>query len=595
MAIKFIDPGGDATFDFKLYTGVGTGTVSTDYLHGNHVKSYKWTNSQGYAYKSAVVADAGGRISAYFYFTDWPASANGFVGIEQTADGLVVAKLQISTTGVLQAFERGGNQIGSNGTTLSLNTWYRISFAWTITSKTVNEFRVYLNGVLDITGTNVSLQNNTATDFIFGSFTGDASFTMYASEIFIDDINSLADTGDVRVTAKRPFGNGTAVQFTTQIGSGNSGYGDGHADEVNERALSETNGWSLSITTTKKTEEYNIEGLAVGDINLTGTSILGFMGWIWAKVASTTNRVTNIIVNNVATAKLLTTSYAMWTQITNTSIYPSGTGTDIGMDAVFSTTPRLASLAECGIIVAYINYPKASTLTDNFDDNSLDTTKWYDNSTPGTVAETGGQLVITPPASTVYVGDVYTASPTWANYIYYDLISSAVFVNVKQICTGGVITQLDVSLYAGTDWLYIKTDGTNIVTGSFAGDRTSVAYNASTMKWWQIRESGGTTYWEYSATGVPGSWTTLDSVANLFTLTAVYLELIVWDLGAAATPGAAIFDNFNVAGVASGTNMQINIGDVWKTVTGLQINIGDVWKTVTNAQINIGDVWKTIF
>jgi hypothetical protein len=47
--------------------------------------------------------------------------------------------------------------------------------------------------------------------------------------------------------------------------------------------------------------------------------------------------------------------------------------------------------------------------------------------------------------------------------------------------------------------------------------------------------------------------------------------------------------------LATGTNMQINIGDVWKTVTGLQINIGDTWKTVTKVQINVGDTWKTIF
>jgi hypothetical protein len=46
---------------------------------------------------------------------------------------------------------------------------------------------------------------------------------------------------------------------------------------------------------------------------------------------------------------------------------------------------------------------------------------------------------------------------------------------------------------------------------------------------------------------------------------------------------------------AAGTNMQINIGDTFKSIAGMQINIGDVWKTVAGAQINIGDVWKTIF
>lgn len=52
---------------------------------------------------------------------------------------------------------------------------------------------------------------------------------------------------------------------------------------------------------------------------------------------------------------------------------------------------------------------------------------------------------------------------------------------------------------------------------------------------------------------------------------------------------------FVSAAPPAGTNMQINIGDVWKDVSDVQINIGDVWKTVTKVQINIGDVWKTVF
>ncbi len=46
---------------------------------------------------------------------------------------------------------------------------------------------------------------------------------------------------------------------------------------------------------------------------------------------------------------------------------------------------------------------------------------------------------------------------------------------------------------------------------------------------------------------------------------------------------------------ATGTNLQINIGDVWKEVPAVQINIGDAWKEVAGMQINIGDAWKTIF
>ncbi len=46
---------------------------------------------------------------------------------------------------------------------------------------------------------------------------------------------------------------------------------------------------------------------------------------------------------------------------------------------------------------------------------------------------------------------------------------------------------------------------------------------------------------------------------------------------------------------AVGTNMSVNIADVFKDIDSIQINIGDVWKDVTKIQINIGDVWKTVF
>lgn len=51
----------------------------------------------------------------------------------------------------------------------------------------------------------------------------------------------------------------------------------------------------------------------------------------------------------------------------------------------------------------------------------------------------------------------------------------------------------------------------------------------------------------------------------------------------------------NITYPSVGTNMQLQIGDNWKTVDAMQINIGDTWKTVDGAQINIGDTWKTIF
>jgi hypothetical protein len=45
----------------------------------------------------------------------------------------------------------------------------------------------------------------------------------------------------------------------------------------------------------------------------------------------------------------------------------------------------------------------------------------------------------------------------------------------------------------------------------------------------------------------------------------------------------------------AGTNIQLNVGDTWKTVSAAKVNIGDSWKAVSKAQVNVGDTWKTVF
>ena len=79
---------------------------------------------------------------------------------------------------------------------------------------------------------------------------------------------------------------------------------------------------------------------------------------------------------------------------------------------------------------------------------------------------------------------------------------------------------------------------------------------------------------EYKVLGAAGNY-----AATLTTGTTSY-----------AVTTCAIFSSL----AATGTNTQINIGDVWKEIAAVQINIGDEWKEVTGMQINIGDDWKTI-
>lgn len=39
--------------------------------------------------------------------------------------------------------------------------------------------------------------------------------------------------------------------------------------------------------------------------------------------------------------------------------------------------------------------------------------------------------------------------------------------------------------------------------------------------------------------------------------------------------------------------IQVNIGGVWKNVSGVQVNVAGVWKTVTDVPINVAGAWKT--
>lgn len=368
MAVKFLEPGGDADFGVALWpSGLGSVAVATDFVHDGHPRSIKYAaNSTDGVLGSVFVTDAGGRVSFYIYIVALPTGTQQIFNLEQASNGSIVASIALTSGGVLRLLQAdAGVQMGSNGSTLSTGVWYRLCIAWKITSTTVNEFRLFKNGVQDITVSNAILTTVTSADFNLGQvgLAADLTLDFRSSDHYVDDSNALTDPGDIWVTAKRPNANGTAVEFTTQIGAAGSGYGTGHSPQVNERARSDTNGWSIS-TTTRKTEEYSIESASTGDIDLTGATIKDFMGWIRASVNSTANSpVHRIIVANVLTAKTMTTSSATYRQVAGSTTYPAGS-TDIGMDAQYTTTAHLTRLFECGIVVAYVPASLTASVSD---------------------------------------------------------------------------------------------------------------------------------------------------------------------------------------------------------------------------------------
>ncbi len=363
MAVTFLETGGDTTFanpaptDSNGFWAAGTSVtaqIASDFVHGQHKRSMSFAPSGNFiaATASGTAADAGTRISMYIYIATLP-SAVASIFTPLNGSNNRVVNIRLTSAGVLQLWDGTTAQRGSDGATLSAGTWYRISLAYTISSTTVNECRLYVNGVLSISTSNVTLGAIGTNRWLVGNFNSDLTLDFRGSDFYSDDSSALTDTGDIWVTAKRPISNGTLNQFTTQIGTGGSPLGSGHSQQVNERPLDTTNGWSIS-TTSVQTEEYTIQPKNSGDFDISSATIVDYMGWISASIASTSNTpVQHIIVAGVATTKTLTTSPAIYTKIAGSTTYPTG-GTDIGMDSQFTAVATLASLFECGVIVAFI-------------------------------------------------------------------------------------------------------------------------------------------------------------------------------------------------------------------------------------------------
>jgi concanavalin A-like lectin/glucanase superfamily protein len=348
----FMEPGTDATQDISFWN-VATGTFTSDatvFFSGSRSLRIEG-NAANSIRRTGVMADAGRRMTFRFRTTVIPSAGVTFMTV-QNSGGSAVFQLLLTAAGNLQITAPGGGST-QGSTTLAVNTWYRIAFAFTVTSPTVYAVRLYIEGkleaVIPVTGT---LTNTGCDRLQFGNTTNSGTGNyFYFDDIFVDDGTDLGDPGNIIITCKRPIANGALNEWTTQIGSGGSGVGTGHAPQVNERPLSTLNGWSIT-NAAKKTEVYTIEGAAAGDLDITPAkySIVDYMGWVSAKVGVANTG--NIIVNGVATNINLTTAYLAYFKAAGATTYPSGTSA-IGMDT--NTINALFSLAECGIMVALVS------------------------------------------------------------------------------------------------------------------------------------------------------------------------------------------------------------------------------------------------
>lgn len=352
VTITFLEPGTDATQGTQFFSSItGTGASSaTDQIYTGP-RSLKITTgspaAQTVLRRGGILGDGGRRISFRYRFDATPAVANSSFLIRDSGDN-GIASIVHNTNNTLSV----AGATAANGTkVLSANTWYRLALSYTITDVNTFRFQLYINGVPEanmISGSIARTGSDLVRFLVAGSW--GTNVNVWIDDIYIDNGNDYTDPGDIRVTAKLPFSNGTMNGFT---GSGTpSGYGSGNAGYVNERPLNTTNLVSV-VAAGVTTEEYNIENQAVGDVNLNGQQIMGLCGWLYAKALLA--ETASMVLNNATSSVALTSSDTMFQNCAATpAAYPAGTGTDIGL-----TTTALATtvtLYEAGVLVAY-RYP----------------------------------------------------------------------------------------------------------------------------------------------------------------------------------------------------------------------------------------------
>lgn len=368
---------------------------------------------------------------------------------------------------------------------------------------------------------------NTAGSTPISETTDNTRLTVFWKRAVGGDATTTSDSGDHQIAR--------IVAIRGVIGSGDPF----HITNSGTDTTSDTSGSIPGGTTTINDCFVLVAASAGNDPASNGTA--NFSSWTNADLASLTERIDNVRVDGngggigVATGTKATAGTIGTTAVT----YAVATRKAMWMGALLPT------------VAAYGNF------SDNFDDNSIDTTKWS-NWGGAQVAETSGKLVITIPTTTSnYYG--MEAAGRWS------LVGSRVLVQIVSI-SDTTPDELEVEFQviatatpSNRVFFLISGHATTPVLHAYkevAGtltDAAQVNYNSATMQYLQIRESGGTTFWEYSATGAAGSWTTLHSESNPITLTdcSIQLDSGCWD----TTHGQVVvtYDNFNVEGSSAVT------------------------------------------
>jgi hypothetical protein len=361
MAVVFLSDGAGgsaltpSSAAATVFDILGSGSVVTQ----TTVKEHGWgslKHDSGASNLSAYVvatclADAGRRVSIRFRFDNIPTgNSTGIIRVLTSANAQV-AEVRLNSSGnlVLYAGASGTTLQGTGSSVLSAGTtWYRVTLCFTITSASVSEWRVYLNGTQEITASNPASQV-TASNRLRVGWTGTgpgANAVMYSQDYYVDDSTALTDPGDVRVTGKMPASISGTTNAWTLVGSAPNRW-----DAVDERPASTANRYTQTANS-QVTEQFLVQADNVGDDDLTGATILGDVGWAHYAVAAAAGStlISMYLQGNLFT---LTTTAGSGVYQTHFKVATSAHASADLIGLRSSGTTADSNFAEAGILIAY--------------------------------------------------------------------------------------------------------------------------------------------------------------------------------------------------------------------------------------------------
>lgn len=186
---------------------------------------------------------------------------------------------------------------------------------------------------------------------------------------------------------------------------------------------------------------------------------------------------------------------------------------------------------------------KVSVLVDDFAAGTSDPLFLPYASNGATVTPTGGQLALVLPATAP--GSTETGYPSQA---YYDVSDSSVSIEVAKNINTSTTAYQGLSVNRDNDdFLEISQESNFLNLDNMAGGKRnrlmSIPYSLSQHRWWRIRESAGTTFFETAPDGT--TWTSRAMVGTPSWVDFAYVNIFAGADGNVSNGGEVHFTQLN--------------------------------------------------